>query len=207
MNSTSFTSVSSNGAGSADKMANIDCSSTAHLTLETAMNLPMRDSTNSDSDLERSPSVTVLTTGRANSHHHHHHSLTRPSQLCGFALTNRIHLTKHHRNLWSRATSFEKMLMLAVFVLGTTTILLLVALVSIFISQNYQNELKQNVTKTPDHHQPYRGQTFTDPKNRTYCLSPDCVKVAASVISAIDLTVDPCDDFYVSIAHLTPPEV
>lgn len=32
-----------------------------------------------------------------------------------------------------------------------------------------------------------------------HCLTPDCVKVAASVIEAIDLTVDPCDDFYVSM--------
>ena len=29
-----------------------------------------------------------------------------------------------------------------------------------------------------------------------YCLSPACVTVAAAIISAMDASVDPCDDFY-----------
>ena len=28
------------------------------------------------------------------------------------------------------------------------------------------------------------------------CLTPQCVKVAAGVISALDEAVDPCEDFY-----------
>lgn len=39
------------------------------------------------------------------------------------------------------------------------------------------------------------------------CLTPTCVKVAAGVISALDETVDPCEDFYLfsSAAHLDLP--
>jgi ribose 5-phosphate isomerase len=33
-------------------------------------------------------------------------------------------------------------------------------------------------------------------ETKKFCLTPDCVTVAASVIEAIDLTIDPCDDFY-----------
>lgn len=221
MNSTSFTSIDSACAANNDKMANIDSSSTAHLTLN-AVNRPLttpsttikstRVRNNSDlsnSDPDRSPSVTVITSSinnnnnlhhlHHNHHHHHshlHNSLARPAQLItgGFSLSNRLHLTKHQRTLWSRATSLEKLLMLAVILLSTTTILLFVSLVSVFMSQTKQQLNEQSNNSA--HIEIMADQNSN--QNKSYCLTPDCVKVAASVIEAIDLTVDPCDDFYVS---------
>ena len=29
-----------------------------------------------------------------------------------------------------------------------------------------------------------------------FCLTPACVKVAGSILTSLDKTVDPCDDFY-----------
>lgn len=236
MNSTSFTSIVS------DKLANIDTSSTAHLTLNAASARPTRsarDSSNSDSDPDRSPSVKVLSTASGtsaanNSHPHHHplhhlqHSLGRPSQLItgGFSLSG-----KHQRALWSRASSFEKLLMVAVLILGTATVLLLIALVSVFMSQKQHHQVHQAdealfvlglgngntsapanaigcrqqqvaVAKSNSSMVPLPSTTLETKgvnQSRNYCLTPDCVKVAASVIGAIDLTVDPCDDFYVSL--------
>ena len=28
------------------------------------------------------------------------------------------------------------------------------------------------------------------------CLTPDCVKVAANILTSADLSADPCEDFY-----------
>lgn len=210
MNSTSFTSIDTDCASNGDKMANIDSSSTAHLTLNASTTRPIRStrsSNNSDSDPDRSPSVTVLTSIGNNSNHHHHHTLTRPSQLItgGFSLSNRLHLTKHQRTLWSRASSFEKLLMWAVFLLVTTTVLLTISLVSVFMSQKYQLELLHNQTQSNiavvvnrDGSTALATVSNGSDRSKNYCLTPDCVKVAASVIEAIDLTVNPCDDFYVS---------
>lgn len=217
MNSTSFTSIESDSGADNDKMVNIDSSSTAHLTLNASMNRPStrstRSSNNSSSDSyppDASPSVTVLTTssgsgGLVNHHHHHHSSLTRPSQLItgGLSLTNRLHLTKHQRTMWSRANSFEKLLMLTVIILGTTTILLFISLVSVFLAQKHQNEIgyNQNSSKFKQNlNEDGCNQLIAKqaPPLKSHCMTPDCVKVAASVIEAIDLTVDPCDDFYVS---------
>lgn len=219
MNSTSFTLIKSTRTDSNDKMANIDSSSTAQLTLNAAMSRQPRSargSNNSDSDTDRSPSVTVLTsTSNSNnhSHHHHHHLNPRASQLItsGFSLSNRLHLTKH-QSLWSRATSFEKLLMLAVLILATTTILLFISLITVLMLPKQQSlehgqqddslarkqqasiDLAQTVTPAPSTPTPVTAED----QNKKYCLTPDCVKVAASVIEAIDQTVDPCDDFYVS---------
>lgn len=219
MNSTSFTSIDPNGASNNDK--NIDSSSTAHLTLNAAIGTGPQTTrstncgNNSDSDLEASPSVTVLRTTGSNSHsnHHHlHHHLPRPSRLLssGFSFSNRIHLTtKHQRTLWSRATHFEKILLLALLILFTVSLLLFLFLGSVILKQ--KNELKAiratNSTTTrvskvyEQHGLEYNGiSSIITSSNETkkFCLTPDCVKVAASVIEAIDLTMDPCDDFYVS---------
>lgn len=219
MNSTSFTSIDPNCAISNDK--NIDSSSTAHLTLNAAIGSSgggsggvagsdggafsscrlTRGSNSSDPDA--SPSVTVLTSssgngnGNSNNHHHHlnAHSLPRPSHLLssGFSFSNRLHLTtKHQRTLWSRATHFEKILMLTLLVLCTISVILFVSLASIIVRQRSQlRELKES------NHPEAQDVNAT----KKYCLTQDCVKVAASVIEAIDSSVDPCDDFYVS-AHL-----
>lgn len=88
--------------------------------------------------------------------------------------------------------------MLAVLILGTTTILLFLSLVSVFVSQKHQLELEHNQTRNRNQQDGNLVGITADSQGKTYCLTPDCVKVAASVIEAIDLTVDPCDDFYVS---------
>lgn len=110
--------------------------------------------------------------------------------------------------------------MLVVLILGTTTILLFISLVSVFMSQKHQLELEHNQTRNRSQEGCFvddsanggcataatttmGGQTTAASSansylGKNYCLTPDCVKVAASVIEAIDLTVDPCDDFYVS---------
>lgn len=215
-------------------MANIDSSSTAHLTLNAAGSLPpVRDSSprGSDSDPDKSPRVMILkaennqdsassSDGHLSSHHHHHHLhyLGRPAHLVssGFSFSHRLHLTKHQRTIWSRATQFEKLLMLVIILLATTTILLLITIISLLMSQKQQStiflndqngrelESKRNLAQTSLDGS--KGSTevvqtqreSANDTSRKYCLSPDCVKVAASVIEAIDLTVDPCDDFYVS---------
>ncbi|KAK4051442.1 hypothetical protein OIV83_002926 [Microbotryomycetes sp. JL201] len=40
------------------------------------------------------------------------------------------------------------------------------------------------------------GPTKKPSKNDQVCTTPTCVQVAAEVISGMDLTIDPCDDFY-----------
>ena len=42
----------------------------------------------------------------------------------------------------------------------------------------------------------YRSSSAGSAATTTLCLTPECVKLAASVLAAIDQTVDPCTDFY-----------
>ena len=104
--------------------------------------------------------------------------------------------------------------MLAVIVLCAICILLFVSLASIIVQQRHQIEsLSRNQTIADD--RSASTTTTVDPiqvnvkrkeeQERSFCLTPDCVKVAASVIEAIDLTVNPCDDFYVSSALANLP--
>lgn len=72
--------------------------------------------------------------------------------------------------------------------------LLFFSLVSVIFSRGTQFKSGNNQTTFSEDH------AIDSVHSRGYCLTPDCVKVAASVIEAIDLTVDPCDDFYVSIS-------
>lgn len=245
MNSTSFTSIESDTgcANSNDKMANIDSSSTAHLTLNAAVSIPVgstRGSNNSDSDLDRSPSVMILRAENSNDssdagghishhhlnhshlnhHHHHHHLIDRPSHLVtsGFTFSNRLHLSKNHRTIWSRASQFEKLLILAVVLLATTTILLLITIISLLVSDKrqaivfsnnvtslYNQQMLERFKSSPGATTEVGKLHFTGDEDKQYCITPDCVKVAASVIEAIDLKVDPCDDFYVSKMADRPP--
>lgn len=176
MNITSFTSLDPNGAGNNEK--NIDSSSTAHLTT-------------SDSDPEASPSVTVLRLV-SNSTHSNHHHLPRPSRL----LAGGFHLnTKHQRTLWSRATHYEKLLLFVLLISLTISLAMFLFLGSIILRQ--KNELERLVRDEELGHVNLTSVvTGASGDVKRFCLTPDCVKVAASVIEAIDLTVDPCDDFY-----------
>lgn len=85
--------------------------------------------------------------------------------------------------------------MLAILILFATSILLLISLASVLVQQKNQLELLINQTKVI-----MANDLTHDHPPQKYCLTPDCVKVAASIMNAIDTTVDPCDDFYVSIA-------
>lgn len=214
MNSTSFTSVDPNGAGNNDK--NIDSSSTAHLTFNAAIGSgqPTRSlicGSNSDSDPEASPSVTVLRSAgngdRNHLHHHLHHRLPSPAGLLSgsFPFSNRIQLTtKHQRTLWSRATHLEKLLILALVILFTVSLLMFMFLGSVILRQKNELNAFSNTTRSTKQEQAKIEygviSTNVEDANQTrrFCLTPDCVKVAASVIEAIDLTTDPCEDFYVS---------
>lgn len=153
-----------------------------------------------------------------NHHSHHSRSLPRPAQLLsgGFSISNRLHLTtKHQRTLWSRATHFEKILMLALTLVSVLCVVLFLTLGSIVIKQRGQLAQLTNGARgagsggatNASAHKPDSSFPNTEaeliPVNsnntKKYCLTPNCVKVAASVIEAIDVTVDPCDDFYVSV--------
>lgn len=97
--------------------------------------------------------------------------------------------------------------MLAVIILCATCILLFISFTSIVVQQRHQIEElnnKNNNNQTKQNLRNHKASSDTSIANidnnqsKNYCLTPDCVKVAASVIEAIDLTVNPCDDFYVS---------
>ena len=42
----------------------------------------------------------------------------------------------------------------------------------------------------------YRSSSSSASTSTTTCLTPECIKLAASVLAAIDQSVDPCTDFY-----------
>lgn len=110
---------------------------------------------------------------------------------------------------WYKSSVLEKILIL--FAITTTlSLLLLISSVNILIKEKRDLQIWQlnnNQNATSIRNQPQTifnhdcSSAQSNPKhlqwaNRSYCLTPDCVKVAASVIEAIDNTVHPCDDFY-----------
>ena len=76
------------------------------------------------------------------------------------------------QTLWTGRTRFEQILMVLV-----TGLILMVSILLIVIGKE-----QEVVTKIG-----------SKPK---YCLSHECVKVAAAIISDLDIDTDPCDDFY-----------
>ena len=40
------------------------------------------------------------------------------------------------------------------------------------------------------------GGKYYYPSSGDYCMTPGCVKASAEIISNMDHTADPCDDFY-----------
>ena len=87
----------------------------------------------------------------------------------------------HMRNgaaqtLWTGRTRLEQILMVLV-----TCLILLASILLIVIGK------EQEATVTPE----------TEVGNqKNPCLSPECVKVAAAIISDLDNDTHPCDDFY-----------
>ena len=47
-------------------------------------------------------------------------------------------------------------------------------------------------------HSPMKGYE-DDEGGGGACLTPDCVKVAANILTSADLSADPCEDFYQGI--------
>ena len=87
----------------------------------------------------------------------------------------------HMRNgaaqtLWTGRTRFEQILMVLV-----TCLILMVSILLIVIGRE-----QEAVTKIGS--------------QEKYCLSHDCVKVAAAIISDLDTDTHPCDDFY-KVSH------
>lgn len=228
-------------------MTNIDSSSTAHLTMNAAgsngggskpssgCRSNRGSNNNSDSDLERSPSVTVLKpTGKYINLHSIQEIRQDDKILQNFKLLiyrNKIQagsFIKHHHHHnhhhhghgkhamnpfninWSRRSTLEKTLIFF-SILTTICILLLISSLNLLIAHRGEIELvrKNDGIFLVDRHDKFDAEKgdFIWPickveksvdKARNYCITPDCVKVAASVIEAIDTKIDPCDDFYVS---------
>ena len=45
-------------------------------------------------------------------------------------------------------------------------------------------------------HYPMGEDDFDQEDSGGVCLTPDCVKVAANILTSADLNADPCEDFY-----------
>jgi len=181
-------------------------------------------------DITNESSNNIGTSNHLHLHHHLSSPIPRASRLLtsGFSLSTRINLgPKHQRSLWARATNLEKVLICAIVVFAALSTVLFTSLISIIISQrqeivelsnqtsslllatSQQQKQLQKADISKNQQEPISRHDKLDSKlqsgPRDYCLTPDCVKVAASVIEAIDLTVDPCDDFYVSPSTVLYP--
>ncbi|XP_014239311.1 endothelin-converting enzyme homolog isoform X5 [Cimex lectularius] len=85
-------------------------------------------------------------------------------------------------SFWKSRTLLEKTLILSVIFL----------LVIVFILS-----LALNATGRPDRRLHYlQVNTRPDETDENYCLTETCIKTAATLVSAIDRTSDPCNDFY-----------
>ena len=71
-----------------------------------------------------------------------------------------------------------------IFAIAVTALIIALAVPLGVINEKYRSSSSSASTST------------TQPATTTTCLTPECVKLAASVLAAIDQTVDPCTDFY-----------
>lgn len=116
-------------------------------------------------------------------------SLSRSVQLVssGFESLSRTNKSFKHQSglLCSRTTKFERFIIISLSVIAISTTLLFILQLSSFLSNQKRRQQQEIV--------PFMSKKEAE---SLYCLTPDCVKVAASVIEAIDNSVDPCDNFY-----------
>ena len=93
--------------------------------------------------------------------------------------TVRYHMGSSAANtLWVARTRLEQVLMVMV-----SGLILTVSILFIIIGKTQDFSAGSN---------PASGKI----SNQSLCLSPQCVKVAAAILSDLDDDIDPCDDFY-----------
>lgn len=201
MNITSFSS-----SLEADRMANIDSSSTAHLTTNATNPKPLASlmsNSSSDPELDRSIKVSVIPSGKRKDGK----PLPIRSELfhrANFSLTHCVGLRKQKCGFWYRMNRLERALTVGVAIFATISMILLISVFDMAI--NYRAEerrfaqlMEENDRLTSILNNTSASRSFNRTTKKEYCTTPNCVKVAASVIEAIDISVNPCDDFYVSI--------
>ena len=89
------------------------------------------------------------------------------------------------QTLWTGRTRLEQVLMVAVACLIFLSSILLIV-----------------IGKTQE------GRPGTNETGPDLCLSQECVKVAATILSDIDTSVEPCNDFYkVIIRYIIPKQI
>lgn len=180
-----------------DRVAAVDSSSTANLTMSPSTYRPLdplRGSSSSDPELDRSPSISIIepcvkTDTKID-------LSSRPSLLVrgSFSLANCISPKKRKPRFRYRLSRLERTFLFTIVFLSAVVIALLMSAYESNSLFGWKLRGEEKETRSHDVNSYYHA-------NKSYCLSPNCVKVAASVIEAIDMTADPCDDFYVSIGE------
>lgn len=87
-----------------------------------------------------------------------------------------------------RSSKFERILVISVALFATATLIMSLALVSILMSPTFLRQDKDDASKPTT-------MSIKEAESML-CLTPSCIKVAASIIEAIDESVDPCQNFY-----------
>ncbi|XP_037078255.1 endothelin-converting enzyme homolog [Pollicipes pollicipes] len=94
--------------------------------------------------------------------------------------TGRTHVRFHSgRSIWASRSTLEKVLVVLCLVLLAIAVLLVV-----LMAKQDENIMYLHLGHGIGHH------------HKDFCVSPACVDVAASILKGLDLTADPCEDFY-----------
>lgn len=108
-------------------------------------------------------------------------------------MVSRMSHNEKKNGCWKRRTSCEKWL--SVIVLGA-----LVAIVVLAVKlTNLQNVKEEHLTPAEtdtSKHQLQKENLQQKDEKEEICLTPHCVMTASRVLRSVDLSVDPCDNFY-----------